>query len=1344
MRWHIVQILTVLFFYPVCLAAHDIHFQTLGSVQGMSQSSAISIWQDHLGRMWLGNDALNCYDGETVEVYRLSDYIEGIEDANLHTITGNDSLLFVIAETQLIRFDLQTETFEAPDIQTNSIFYKDGYLYYASSGSFFRYDVTDRSIEELMLLPVEIPGVRAIESCGEDRFLLATPVGGYVLDVKAKSVLERLLPAEGLVSLMKDSHDNIWMTTRTREIYIATHIRAASFELIPVDIKDEKVRQTDIYCLAEDVNGSVWLGTISGLFQVSRPGPLSGNTLETLNHVMPESSVYSLYSDRQGTLWIGSYSGDVRYFNPEVDNYLYYNTDESHPDRLHGAVIGGMAEDKNGNLYIITEGSGVNIYNPSTHKFEHLKREDGLKHDKIKSLWYDEYYDRVFFGEYMQGLSWYDVKTKRIHSVESGALSTLYQHIIEEIIPYRRFLLLLTQDGIFSLDRETLVISELFQEPELKEACSGIIRSIHIDERDVLWVSSFERGLFTIDMKTRKIRKNYGDGLKAGSIIPSAILDFAENPQKGLFLITLKSGLLFYDPQIDNFQSITEEQQLLLSNICYKAAFSHYGNLIVTSNKGVSVLNSSSRGRFNVVHHYRLSPSFPLVALNGDCGLYSSPSADRIYIGGLYGLFSFSEKDLGAGRDNYSLYFSSLWVNNRLVSPSSGVVSQGLPHTDKIVLPHNRNTLNLTFASTNYLSTRNSWHEYKMEGLEDMWTLTNHKNIIFNSLRPGKYKLLLREVGNENKTTGLAIVIKPPLWATAPAILCYLAFLALALWAIIKFNKSKTSLLASLEVEREEFQKVEEANRKKTDFFINISNEFRTPLTLIMSQLERLSAGLPAKEKKRLEKIGVQTRRLQDLIAELLDFRKMENNALQLHVANYNLNDFLRTIYTTYADVAEERQVHYRYRQLTEAIEIWFDRKQMQKVVYNFHTFIFRYAQPKDHIELVVHLRNKWAEIQLIYDGTFPDYDSINYLFMLLNDESTGNPNLSLLPEGGMGLAFTRGIVKLHQGRITVGKDGDKTLFLICLPLGNAHFSPRELETVPESLEEEVWDNPVAEVIEPGEPEPEELAQGVEDLLPEPGEKTMRLLLVDPDDEMRALLKDSFSFLYEVIEYTQGKAAYRYAEAEQPDLIVTEVNVPGMNGVEFCQALKSNIKTLHIPLVVLSSQPTEKQKTDCIRSGADAYIVKPFNLEFLLLRCNSLVKYRKKILRRELSQPAGSDEFDITTNLRDKNFMLRANQVIEENIGNPEFDTTFWSKALGISRTRLFAQVKDITGLTPNDYILHLKMDKGLSLLNETPLTISEIAYQLGFSIPAYFSKCFKKQFGITPAEYRRNQSGKS
>lgn len=1310
--------------------ATNIHFQTLGSVHGLSQSSAISIWQDRLGRMWFGNDALNCYDGETVKVYRLSDYFEGVEDSNLHTITGNDSLLFVVAERRVFSFDFQQERFEQLDMETLTVYCENDCLYYFSSGIFYKYHIPSRVKEEIMPLDPKVAIVRQIEKQDENRFILATPVGAYVVDVALKKQVDILLPAKDLAKILWDSHNRLWLTTRSNEICLVSELHTESRTMHWLTVEDESFRGSAIYSMVEDVNGTVWLGTLSGIYQIKLVQKPGGYHPEVLNHVMNESTVFALYRDRQGTLWIGSYYGDIKYFNPKVDDYLFFQTDENHPDRLHGAVIGDMAEDKNGNLYIITEGSGINIFNHSTGQFKHLKAGNGLRQNKVRSVWYDEHYDRLFFGEYMNGMSCYERKTGRVRHLEKGELSTLYQQIIEDIQPYQNYLILMTQNGLFRLDRETLGITRLFDDPSLAEACSGIIRAIHVADNGILWVSSYTRGLFTIDLKTNRMEKSYGDGLSKGSVIPSAVIGFAEHPQKGLFLSTMRSGVMYYDTQADAFKPITARDQLLLSDICYKMVFTRYGNLVVTTNKGISVVNISARKVFSAVHHFRLSSSFPLEALSGDCGLFFSPRDNLVYVGGLYGLFAFSEEKLGIGSNHYSLYFSSLRINNELQTPQSGVIEKSLPYTGRIVLPYHKNTLNLTFASTNYLSTRNSWHEYKMEGLEDLWTQTNHKDIIFNSLRPGKYNLMIREVGNESKQATLSIVINPPFWATVPAIAFYVSLLLIILWAIMRFNKGKALLKASLEVERKELQRIEEANRIKMDFFINVSNEFRTPLTLIISQLERLTYELPSKNKKRLEKIHLQTNRLQDLITELLDFRKMENNSLLLHVANCNLNDFLKKIFVTYADVAEERQIRYKYRQLTESVDIWMDKKQMQKVIYNLLTFAFKYAQLKTSIELVVQVRNRWAEIQLVYDGEMQDDESVEYLFQLINEEQAGQTDLSFLPEGGMGIAFSRGIVALHRGRFSVTSEERKIYYMICLPLGNSHFSHREMESVPELVERDVWVESTGERTEPEEVVAEDFSQ----------EKRMSLLLVEPDDEIRSLLKESFSFNYHVTQYIHASDAYKHAVSEQPDLIITEVNIPDMNGMEFFQMLKSNVKTLHIPLVVLSSQPSEKQKTDCVRNGADVYMVKPFNLDFLLLRCNALVKYRQKMLQQSVAGKKDKAMFDISTNLRDKKFMSEANLLIEKNIGNPDFDTTYWSKEMGIGRTRLFSQIKSITGMTPNDYILHLKMNKAIALLEESHLTIAEIAYQLGFSIPAYFSKCFKKQFGITPAEYRKTK----
>lgn len=1304
----------------------DIHFHQLGSVHGLSQSSAISIWQDYIGRIWLGNDALNCYDGENVKVYRLSEYFPEIEDADLHTITGNDSVMFVIAENNLIFMDMSTEKLHLTGIKTSSVCCANNRAYYFENNALNEYDWTTGKINKILDLPENIAIVRNIMNAGKDKLWLATPYGIFIVDIKTRVIDRRLLESEDVSRLFLDSQNYIWIISRSRNIYT---MRQGAY--VPQLLSfNPPTRLTDILCIEEDTKGTIWLGTLSGLYQITRDNLVNNETASIQNYILPEASIYALLSDRQGTLWIGSYYGDVRYFNPEVDNYVYYSTDENHHERLHGAVIGSIVEDKNKNIYLATEGSGINILSSQTQKFTHLNHKEGLTRRKIRSLWYDEQYERVYISEYMHGLSYYNINDKKIYPLNNDSLPLLYHRIIEQMIPYQNYLVLRTQDGIFKFDRRTEEISKMFDDPALQEYCSGIIRALHIDSNNTLWVSSYEHGLFTIDLRNSIITRSYGDGLKNKSFLPSAVISFCENKKKGLFMTTLSSGVLAYNPEDDNFIRFSEQNNELLSDICYNICFSWYDNLVVTTNKGISILNLTSRTQLNSVHHMPLSAHFPLKALIGDCGLYSSQYSDRIYVGGLYGMLSFSEKDLVINKSDYSLYFSSLSINSMAVESPSKILEKPLQFMKKITLPYYQNTISINFASSNYLSTRDTPYEYRMEGIDEYWNVINHKTITYNSLRPGKYKLHVREAHNRNKSAELDIIIKRSIWTTAPAIILYVICISVIIFLIARFLRSRTLLQASLENKEVEIERIEEVNRNKMDFFINISNEFRTPLTLILSQLDHLIHETPTTGKKKLDRIRTQALRLQDLINELYDFRKMEQNKLSLHVQNEDLNQFLRKIYLTYTDYASDKQIVYRYNHPEEALPAWFDPKQLQKVIYNLLTFVFRYASRKDSILVSLTSRSKRLEIEIQYNGELPDPKLCDYFFSFINGTTNQVPDLSLLPEGGLGIIFSKGIVQLHHGEISVMQSENGITFHLKLKSGNSHFSSMEFYT--ERVEDSSPTVSVPEVRE------EFIETDIDTQLPEKnGHKKLKMLLLEDHDEVRLLLKEIFSFNYEVIEMQDSSSAYQYALSQTPDIILCEIMIPGTNGIELCTMLKNDMRTLHIPVILLTSQPSEKQQIESIRSGADDYIVKPFNVDMLILRCNYLVKTRKRILETKRSR---QDEVvhEVATNTRDKDFLLMAKKVAEENIGNPEFDTSVWSKQLGVGRTRLFSQIKQITGMTPNDYILQMKLNKSLVLLAEHNLTIGEIGYQLGFSSPAYFSKCFKKQYGMTPADYRK------
>lgn len=1330
--------LTLIFFLSACITvvhAERYHYRTVGSLQGLSQASAISIWQDKLGRMWFGNDALNCYNGESAQVYRVSEYFPGLEDSDIHGICGDESTLYLLAQEYIVGFDLGTDQFFFPDIQATSIYLSDGYLYYTSlAGELCVYDRQSGRNEKVFDLNKKDVQIYCFIIDSENVFWLGTSVGLYKVDASSDQILTDYFEGDLISRLFKDSNGNLWVSCRSKNIRI---IRPNGHVSTLVYKENNLPFEHEAYSFTEDSKGTIWLGTLNGLYQVFPPLRESP-ALVSQEAFMSEFSIYALFTDRQGSIWIGPYYGEVRYFNPETDNYTLYTSKENDPTAIHGVVLGDIVEDKEGYLYVSSEGSGVNRLSPDRSSIRHMTvASHGLPHDKIRSMYFDEQYHRLYIGTYMEGLVYYDRQTDRVYSIAQDTLASRYQKIIEEIIPFNNYLILLTQDGLFKLDRQTMAITSLFKDEELILLSSGITRTIYLDDRNVLWISSLINGLFTVDMNNFKVLSFYGDGLKNESIIPSPVISICGNSKEGIYFATLKSGVLGYDVDSDKFTIYSARDGLLLSDICYNVALSSYGNLIVTSNKGVSILNISGRRTIDSSSHIRLDGTSPIMSLTPDCALYVSPRTRMIYVGGLQKLISFDEKDISTVKRNYSIYISSIQINNLPTQKSIPQLKESPSTLKKLVLPYNKNTLSLTFASSNYLSSYYTGFEYKMEGLEGLesWTRTDYKSLTFTSLPAGEYRFAVRETTDPEKYTTLTILVNPPFWKSYPAYFLYLCVFGGLLWLFIRSSKSKAVLHASLDFQKRESARMLEENRKRLNFFAGISNEFRTPLTLIITGLDRMVNDLGSISKTKLEKIKKQAMRMQGLFMELQEFREAESGMLRLKVGYYSLTDLLQDIYETMTDYESTLQVTFHYYHTNEDVKAWFDWEQMQKVMYNLLFAISKLVHVKGKIDISLQQKVSWYEVQISGVGEMYDEEMLKQLFDIF-DNSTQlfeeSETINALPNNAVGLTFSRKIVSMHKGELLVRTEKERTAFIVRLQTGEEHFSAEEktgspkmsLRQLPASFD--LPDQlPVAEVTS-NEVEPV-------------SDKSFKLLLVDSDEELRYVLKESFSPVYEVLEASRAETAIEIAVKEQPDIIISEVSLSGQSGVELCSAIKNNVVTLHIPVILITMHPSIKQQKECVRAGADEYLIKPFDMEYLFLRCNSIVKNRSGIIQKYTGQ-ADEEIQGMATNSQDQRFLDKAIAVLEKNLEDTDFDTLKWSKELGIGRTRLFDRIKQITGMTPNDYLLYVKMNKAMSLLREhEEFTVAEIAYQLGFSNPAYFSKCFKKQVGLTPQQYRKN-----
>ncbi|MDR2919973.1 MAG: helix-turn-helix domain-containing protein [Tannerella sp.] len=1289
-------------------------FRTLGPSQGMTKASAISIWQDKWGRMWIGNEVLNCYNGDQVTVYRLSEYFKDIEDADIHGICGNDSVLYLLAEEDLICLDLNTNKLKRPGIHASAIYAVKDQLYYSYEDQLYILNVTGLN-EPVFKCPDGASIITILAT--ENEIWLGTTTGLLKLERSPDAVYhtKQIIGSESINSLYRDSRGYIWVSCRSQQAFIVSQEE----QVLPLQHQNGTPYSGEIFCFTESPStGNIWIGTMAGIRLISM------NSLRiNPDLLLPTSMIYAVYTDRQGTIWIGSYYGSVRYFNPQADNYNFWKTDEERYDKIHGVVLGSMAEDKSGNLYIATEGSGINIINRKTKTVRHLKAvSDQLPNDKIRTLWYDEKYNRLYISAYIEGLYYLDINTDKIRPVRSDTLDSRLKKVIGKIIPYQNHLILLTQDGIYQMDRRTLEISYLFQEPELRKLCTGFIRTIHIDDRDILWVSTLKDGLFTINLPDRKFIRSYPAGSETDGQLPSAIVSICGDSKQGLFFATSKSGLLNYIIEKDSFRIFSVKDNWLLNDICYNLTLTSTGNLVVTSNQGITLLNISAHKTIDSSWHIRLNDSYPVSEIGEDCGLFVSPKTGDIYVGGLYGMFSFSEKEMHLPNTNYSLYLSSLLINNKPYGQGN------IADLKKIVLPHNQNTLNITFATSNYMPAYHTRYQYKMEGLDSYWNDTEHKTITYSSLRPGSYHLIIQETTNPEKRIILDIQIKSPFWLSWPAFLIYIIILAILLRAFWLFYKGKAELRASLEMERREIDRMEEINRNQIDFFTSISNEFRTPLTLIISISYSLLQELSGLRKTKIIQVRKQAYFLQNLITEFLDLQKVGWNKLSLKINSFSYPDFIHEMCTSFSIYAQGKTFTYP-RQYDETVMLWFDRIQLQKVFYNIFPAAFQLIDPKGKVAVHISKKTGWLETAISCYTNVPDQTILTRLLETLNDTNDLQPNIHSLPGNRIGLVLAKRIIELHKGELFVTTENNVITIYICLKLGEKHFSDEELSILAE---------PAEPLLIPQEELVEETTVTDDPLHEET--KKYRLLLIDHNNEMLKLFTDIFSPAFDLSIKHNGKDGYAYTIKEQPDLIIAEMSTPDISGIELCKMIKSNVKTMNIPIILISSSPSEKQQIEAIQAGADEYIVKPFNANILYLRCNRLIRNQKRLLNQLKKQTDEEISFaEITTNQQDQAFLKKATQVIEENFDNIDFDTTIWSKYLGIGRTQLFNRIKSITGMTPNDYILSVKMNHAMILLRQdNQITVSEIAYGLGFSNPAYFTRCFKKYTGVTPQQFRQ------
>lgn len=1313
--------LCLLFYlFAFSLSSKELYFQHINLDEGSAQPSAISIYQDAKGYIWFGNDNFNIYDGSSVRSFRLSTYMDGVEDNNIHSICGDGkSYIYMLANKRLVTYNMRTEKFTDTGIQANAMVYQGDALYYVMKNELYRY-ASDGKPEKIGALPDSSLSIRCLLYFRGGWLLGSTNGLFHFVGGTYKMVSEK----ESVSTLFLDDRNRLWMGTVSNGAMV---LEGENWQAFREDSPVVALANNQVRSINQDNQGNIWVGTYAGI-TVIKPSFRECFYLshkEQQSWSLRHSSVYAIYRDNQGGMWVGTYYGGLSYFNPDTENYTYYGISPGDPNRLDGFLFGKMAEDTKGNLYIATEHGGVNCLNRQTGQVKRLDpAASGIPCHTTKSVWYDTVHDRLYIGSFQYGLLCYSSgRFERIMTDDKGLQDRL--QIITDLIPWKGQLIVISQGGIFLFDPETRQMAPFFTDPELRSRTDLIVRAAHLDSDDRLWLALADKEVICVRTDTRQVEEIPSLGEKIGKKSVQGIT----GDGKGTYFFAVSGvGVLKYEQAKEEWTLYNQEQGNLLSNESFRVCITPQGKLLVTSTRGITLIDVES-GKST---HTLLGSSSPLHRINFNCGVYVSPTDSTIFVGGVEGLIAAKESGLSTDLVPYSIEFSSLSVNNKPIRPSggTGILKEGISYVSGFTLPYDQNNITVGFTSTNYRHADKSLYEYKLEGLDKQWTRIRHHQIVYTSLRPGNYRLLVREVGGEQQIE-MQIHVLPPFYASVYAFILYIVLAVLFLVWLIRFNRSRAVLKASLELEHKEKLRIEELNQMKLKFYINISHELRTPLTLMISQIDLVlrNYDMEGLFRGKLLKIRQYTEQMQQLITEVLDFRRLEQGKMPLHASRQNIVSFVRQLFDTFRDYAAVNQIQYKFEAADEEIFVWFDPVQIRKVFNNLLSNAFKFTPKNGSVSVSLIRKKDWAEILISDTGSGISQSQQAHIFeRFYQADNAAGISLS---GSGIGLALTHEILMQHKGTISLKSElGKGTTFVVTFRLGEQHLA-EDQKTTESSPVDILPEQPVRS------DKPEVAFTDLSDLsLPEMDDKSVSVLLVEDNEDLLQVLEEAFSMKYKVYKAHEGEEAIRIAEEMQPDLIVSDVMMPGLSGTAMCQRLKRKLETSHIPIILLTARTDLDSTFEGMKCGACDYIMKPFNMELLLLKCNNIIStlhHHQAHFRTEVAMIPS----ELATNRLDQQLLEDSVRIIEQQMENKDFNIDQWCREIAIGRTRLGGKIKSITGLTLNDFILQVKLRKCAFLLENSPLTISEITWKAGFSSPGYMGKCFKENFGVTPLQYR-------
>jgi signal transduction histidine kinase/ligand-binding sensor domain-containing protein/DNA-binding response OmpR family regulator len=1355
------QLLVCITSVLVCVQASaqtsNIQFTSLSSKDGLSSNTVQSILKDRYDLLWFAtDDGLNKFDGTRFKTYRHNAHdTTSLETNEIVTLyeDAKGQLWIGTVGGSLHKYDRQHDRFERIHAKHQNKAYnlinvkaiagdKEGKLWLATFAGLRVFDPATSQVNkfetDLQLPDVLKNGIiLSVYRDRKNRMWVGTKAGLYRYDVASGHFTTFLhsnanatsIAGNAVKAITQDESGNLWFGTTDGLSMLPDS--ELGFKNYKYNSKDagQSISSNVIYALASKNKNELWVGTENGLDVLN---VASGNiryfgTDSRNSFSLTSKSIRSILADKQGICWIGTYQGGINKYDENLTFFSLKRSNPFDPYGLSAPFVTSFAESTKGDVYVGTDGGGLNVFNPQTRLLNHVpiksKIDNPTSGISILTLAKAKD-DRLWIGTYQNGLFCLNHQTGAYQQlIKDGSASSLSSNDIFCLMEDKRGYLWIGTNGagvnilnpITNKVDSKLPGESLGQAP--KAMHNGFVRAFEEDRRGNIWIGTNGGGVNIYDPET----KHYTVLQRSNKTFPSDKINTIHEDKNGVLWVgTNDEGLVSVDENHKHLR-VYDERNGLPNNVILKIIEDRDGKIWVTTNKGISVLNKAKNSftnynSFNGLQNNAFLQGAAFAASNG-----------QLYFGGTEGFNYLMPSSVKINKNIPAVLFTNLTIGAQTVtSADKSHLDEDISVAKEFTVDF-KQSFSLNYVAVNYTSPKQNHYAYRLKGFEKDWIdAGTNTTVYYTNLNPGEYVFEVKASNNDGfwNTTpkSIKIIVQPPFWLTWYAYVVYITS-AIGVPLYIR-HRGIRKLQQEFEHEQEkrEQHRLRELDQSKIKFLTNLSHEFRTPIALIMAPADKLlNQPVDIQTSAQINIIKRNARRLLNMVNQLLDFRKLEEQELKLCTSEGDVIGFLKEVSESFRDLSEKKRITFVFNSGLEGLLMRFDHDKLERILFNLLSNAFKFTPEGGKVMLAVYLRtdiHNEQQSSLVIEvsdtgigiGAGQQAQIFERFF-----QSEQSP--AILNQGsGIGLSIVKEFVIMHGGSIAVQSEpGKGSTFTVELT-----YTPVDLPLTTRLAHAPEQHN-IAEVPDVGE--------GLQT-----GEHPL-LLIIDDNEEFRFYLKDHLKASYRIIEAANGKEGWQQALAHHPELVISDMMMPYMDGVELSKKLKADKRTSHIPVILLTASTSEREQMQGLTSGVNDYLTKPFSFNILNAKIKNMLAFSRS-LKKAYSKQLSVASPEVEIEQAGERFIKTVVDYVKSNLNNTQLSVEDLSRHVGMSRGSLYNKILEITGQTPVEFIRTMKLEQAALLLEKSDMNIAQIAYAVGFTTPNYFAKSFKSKYNMLPSEY--------